>query len=89
MAQRARSVFWKKWAAKHEQKEGAWIEPDQALFRIKTKRGWTENHRNVARKISLEGGWTQNRLFDIGWSDVSKCHACKMEEGTAKHITTV
>ena len=25
-------------------------------------------HRKVARKILLEGGWTQKRLFDIGWS---------------------
>ena len=64
MVQRARSVSWKKWAAKHEQKglkEGAWIEPAQAVFRKKTKRGWTENHRNVARKISLEEGRTQKR----------------------------
>ena len=46
---------------------------------------WTEKHRNVARKIILDGGWTQKRLFDIGWSDVSKCQACQMEEGTEKH----
>ena len=25
------------------------------------------------------------RFFDIGWSDVSQCQACQMEEGTAKH----
>ena len=34
LAQRARSVYWKKWAARHDQeelKEGAWIEPALAL----------------------------------------------------------
>ena len=34
--QRARSVFWKKWAAKHEHgefKEGVWLEPALALLR--------------------------------------------------------
>ena len=30
------------------------------------KGDWTEKHRDVARKIFLEGGWTQKRLFDIG-----------------------
>ena len=45
----------------------------------------TEKHRNVAREIFLEGGWTQKRLFDLGWSDVSHCQACQMEEGTEKH----
>ena len=88
LVQRARSVHWKKWAAKHEYeelKEGAWLEPGLALLRKKVMEGWTEKHRNVARKIFLEGDWTQKRLFDIGWSDVSKCQACQMEEGTEKH----
>ena len=35
---------------------------------------WTEKHGHVARKIFLEGGWAQKRLFDIGWSDVGQCH---------------
>ena len=39
----------------------------------------------MARKVFLEGGWTQQRLFDIGWSDVSQCQACQLEEGTEKH----
>ena len=54
-------------------------------MRKKVKENWTEKHRNVARKIFLEGGWTQKTLFDIGWSDVSQCQACRMEEGTEKH----
>ena len=74
--QRARSVYWKKWAAKHKQEkliEGAWIEPAPGLFRKKAKEEWTEKHRHVARKIFLEGGWTK------------KCQACKTEGGTEKH----
>ena len=88
LVQRARSVYWKKWAAKHgyeELKGGAWLEPGQALWHHKVKENWAEKHRNVARKIFLEGGWTQMRLFDIGRSDVSQCQACQKEEGREKH----
>ena len=59
LVQKSRSVYWKKWAAKHEYeelKEGAWLEPGLALLRKKVRENWTENHRNVARKIFLEGG---------------------------------
>ena len=66
-------------------KEGAWLEPGQALLRKKEKGDSTEKHRNVARKIFLEGGWTQKRLFDVAWSDISQRQACQMEEGTEKH----
>ena len=76
-------------AAKHdneELKEGIWLEPALALMLKKTKEEWTEKHRNVARKLILEGGWVQQRLFDIGWSDESKCQACHTEDGTEKHM---
>ena len=66
LVQSARSVYWKKWAAKHEceeLKEGAWLEP--GLLRKKVRENWTEKHRNVARKIFLEGGWTQKKGFSI------------------------
>ena len=36
----ARTVYWKKWAAKHELeelKEGVWLEPALTLLRKKTK----------------------------------------------------
>ena len=56
-----------------------------SLLRKKVKEHWTEKHRSVARKIFLEGGWTQKRLLDIGWSDVSQCQACQLEEGTERH----
>ena len=85
LVQTARSVYWKKWAAKHEReelKEGVWLEPAFAFLRKKVRENWTEKQRNVARKIFLEGGWTQKRVFDIGCSDDSECQACQMEEGT-------
>ena len=88
MLQRARSVYWKKWAAKHEYEErkgGAWLEPVLTLLRKIVKENWTEKHRNVVRKIFLEGGWTQKRLFDVDWSDISQCQVCHKEEGTEKH----
>ena len=88
LVQMAQSVHWKKWAAKHEYEEleeGVWLEQALALLREKVREEWTVKHRNVARKILLEGEWTQKRLFDIGWSDASQCQACHMEEGTEKH----
>ena len=88
LLQQARTVYWKKWAAKHEYEElneGIWLEPALALLRKKTKEKWTEKHRNVAIKLILEGVWVQQRLFDIGWSDESECQACHKEEGTDKH----
>ena len=84
----ARSTFWRKWAAKHENeelKEGIWLEPALVLLRMKTKEEWTEKHRNLARKLFLEEGWVQKRLFDFGWSNESKCQACHKEGGTGKH----
>ena len=41
----------------------------------KTKKDWTEKHRNDARKLVLEGGWVQKKLLDIGWSDESECQS--------------
>ena len=52
LVQRARSVHWKKCAAKHEYeelKDGAWIHLALLILRKKAKGVWTENHRNVAR----------------------------------------
>ena len=55
LMQRARTVHWKKWAAKHhieELKDGVWLEPALAMLRKKTKRDCTDKHRNVAKKIA-------------------------------------
>ena len=88
LLQQARTVYWKKWAAKHEceeLKEGIWQEPALALLRKKTKEDWSGKHRNVARKLVLEGGWVQKKLSDTGWSDESEWRACHKAEGTEKH----
>ena len=74
LLQQARSVCWKKSATRHEYedfKEGIWLELALAVLRKKTKEELTEKHRHVSRKLILEGGWVQKRLFDIGWSDES------------------
>ena len=66
LVQQAGSVYWKKWAAKHEYeelKEGIWLEPALTLLRKKTKKGLTERHRHVARKLFLEGGWVQKKTL--------------------------
>ena len=47
LLQQTRTVYWKKWAPKHEYeelKEGIWLEPALALLRKKTKEEWTEKH---------------------------------------------
>ena len=52
--QQARTIYWKKWAAKHEYeelKQGIWLEPALALLRKKTKEDWTEKNGNVARRL--------------------------------------
>ena len=50
LLQQARTVYWKKSAAKHEHeelKEGIWLVPALALLRKKTKEQWTEKHRKL------------------------------------------
>ena len=48
---------------------------------------WSRKHRNVTRKLVVEGGWVRRRrLFTtLGWSDEKKCRGCNKEEGTEKH----
>ena len=41
----------------------------KAILRRKTDETWTDKHRNVMRKLVVEGGWVQKRLCDIGWSE--------------------
>ena len=65
--------------------EGTWLEPALVLLRRKTKEGWTEKYRNVARKLVLERRWVQQKLDNIGWSDESECQACHKEEDAEKH----
>ena len=58
--------------------------PIQALLR-RNNEAWTGQHRHVTRKLVVEGGWVQKRLYDIGWSCEKKCRGCNKEEGTEKH----
>ena len=58
LLQQATTVFWEKWAAKHEYeelKEGILLEPALALL-LKSIETLPE--------LVLEGGWVQQRLFD-------------------------
>ena len=90
LVQQGRTICWKKWAAKHEYeefKEDIWLEPALALLREKTKEDWTEKHQHVARKLVLEGGWLQKKLFDIGWSDESEMSSLSQGERYRKAQT--
>ena len=54
LLQRARTVYWKEWAAKHEYeelKEGIWLEPAMALLRKKTKGDWTGKASKRGQKM--------------------------------------
>ena len=53
------------------------------MLRRKLIEEWTDKHRNVMRKLLVEGCCVQRRLYDIGWSDEKKCRGCNKEEGTA------
>ena len=82
------TTYWRKWAAKHEYeelKEGIWLEPALDLWRRKTEDEWTDKHRHVARKLVLDGGCVQKRLFDICWSDESEWQAYHKAKGTENH----
>ena len=58
LVHRARSVYWEKWAAKHQYEE-----LEESSSAKERKGDWTEKHRNAARKIFLEGGWTQKKFI--------------------------
>ena len=92
LVQRARSVCWKKWAAKHEYeelKEGAWLEPGPALLRKKVREKWTEEHRNVARKIFLEVGRKKSHSTLDGRISVSVKLARWRKAQKSTHFTSV
>ena len=54
------------------------------MLRRRTDEEWTDKHRNVMRKLVVEGVWVQKRLHDIGLSDENKRGDHK-EEGSVKH----
>ena len=59
--------------------------PIQPVLRRKTNEVWTDKHRHATRKLVVEGGWVQTRLYDTGWWDEKKCRGCNRREGTEKH----
>ena len=68
LRRQAKEVVGKRWATKHEYEEltdGVWVEPLQALPIRKTNQKMTAKHVNVARKLIVEGGCTQQRLYDL------------------------
>ena len=58
LSKQAMKVCWKKFGSKarecEELKEGVWLEPVQAIMRRKTNEVWTDEHRNVTRKLVEE-----------------------------------
>ena len=81
----ARSTHWRKWGAKHENeelKEGIWLELALTLLRKKTKKGLTDNHRNVARQFWFwkEAGCRKNSSTLVGQMKASTKHATKKEQ---------
>ena len=71
LVQQTRSVYCKKWAAKHENeecKDGIWLEPALALLRKKTKEDWT----NI-EACHKEAGTEKHRLYHCpGWYEVRR-----------------
>ena len=41
----------------------------KAILRRKTNDSWTHKHRHVMRKLVVEGGRVQKRMYDVGRSD--------------------
>ena len=68
-----------------ELKEGVWPHPVRAMLRRKISGEWTDKHRSVMRKLVVEGGRVQRRLYDTGLSGEKKCRGCNNEEGREKH----
>ena len=72
----ARTVHWKKWAATHEHeelKEGCcgWSR-SKLCCEERHNEVWTDKHRNVTRKLVIDGGWVQERLYVRSVEDVTK-----------------
>ena len=57
VVQQARSVYWKKLAAKHGYEESRVFGCSRLWFSCARKQKEDWKHRDVARKLVLEGGW--------------------------------
>ena len=66
--------YCRKWATKHEYAElmeEVCFDLFKAILRESNDEEWTDKHRNVMRKLVVEGGWMQQRSFDIGYVKVA------------------
>ena len=75
LLQQARSVYWKKWAAKHEfeeLKDGIWLEPALALLRKKTKpeafRKWEQKAGTSKKEWKWRRGIVKHPLSESQWN---------------------
>ena len=80
LVQRARLVYWKKRAGKHEYeelKEGVWLEPALALLRKKVREEWTVNVRCKSVSSLPHGGWHRKAqalpLFKMARNQAGDC----------------
>ena len=77
LLQRARSVYWKKLAARHEDeelKEEAWLDPKLVLLRKKVQENWTEKHRNCGQEDLLGRRLDAKEIFRhwlVGYQSMS------------------
>ena len=72
----------------HEPKEGVWFDLIKAMVRKKINEDMTDEHRNALKKIVVEGGWAQKRLYDVGWSNEDTCQGCNKEEGAETQVVS-
>ena len=42
---------------------------------------WLKRTRLLEKKLVVEGGWVQKRLYDIGWSDERNSRGCQNRRG--------
>ena len=91
LLQQARTVYWKKWAAKHEceeLKEGIWLEPTLALLRKKAKKEWTEKtSKRVTHPLS-ESQWNRGHFSMTKWESEKHKSWCMPAEGFKGHVAT-
>ena len=89
LVQRARSVYWKKWAAKHEHEElneGSVARTSSGSL-AKESEGWIGPKSIVMwpERFSWKEDGRKRDFSILAGRGVSQCLACRMEKGTEKH----
>ena len=62
-----------------------WLEANPSVVAEEAQRSLGLHHRNVTRKLVVEGGWVQQFVYDIGFVERMEVKGCSQEEGTEKH----